>query len=209
MMHSNVAVRLVAAMLLFGLLRVPMAQANAGEPMELIRDTSSHVLAEVVERRDELTQSPHLIYSLVEQYVLPSFDFQLMSRLVLGKFWNRASETEQQAFVEGFRELLVRTYANALLNYSGQEIKYLEVRPGADADRVTVPTQVFASADAPPIPIDFSLYRKDGLWKVYDIKIDGISLVSNYRNTFGGEINRVQLSGLIEKIREKNSKGEQ
>lgn len=195
---------LVAGFWLVLLLLTTPVVASASMPEDIVRQTSDQMLAELTDRKQELQASPGKIYDLVEHIVLPRFDFQRMSRLVLGKYWPRASESEKGAFVNAFQELLVRTYATALLNYSGQEIVYLPVQRKADSNEVTVNTQV-QSTGALPIPIDYRLYRDGDDWKVFDVSIDGISLVSNYRSSFASQIRRHKLSGLIQKLEQRNA----
>lgn len=186
--------------------------ASAGEsqqamgPEELVRQTSENVLSEVRANKAELEADSSRIYALVEQAVLPRFDFERMSRLVLGRYWRDATDEQKQAFIEEFSELLVRTYATALLNYSGQEIKYLPVKAASDAQEVRVDTEV-SEAGAPSIPINYSLYDAGDTWKVFDVSIDGVSLVSNYRSSFSSQIRRYGVDGLIGKIKERNDKG--
>jgi len=186
------------------LLFLTMPAVSAPVPEEIVRQTSDQMLAELADRKQELQASPGKIYDLVEHIVLPRFDFQRMSQLVLGKYWPRANDGEKDAFVRAFRQLLVRTYATALLNYSGQEIIYLPSHQTADSQEVTVNTQVQASG-ALPIPIDYRLYLNGAEWKVFDVSIDGISLVSNYRSSFASQIRRYKLSGLIEKLEQRNA----
>lgn len=188
------------------LLSLAMPALAAPVPEELVRQTSDQMLSELMVRKQELQTSPGKIYDLVEHIVLPRFDFERMSQLVLGKYWPRAKDGEKEAFVKAFRQLLVRTYATALLNYSGQEIVYLPSRQIGDSTEVTVNTQVQASG-ALPIPIDYRLYLDGEEWKVFDVSIDGISLVSNYRSSFASQIRRYQLSGLIEKLEQRNGRG--
>lgn len=181
------------------------ATATLVDPMQLVKQTSEQVLAEVKSRKQELTESPGKIYGLVEEIVLPRFDFERMSRLVLGKHWRAASDDQRGKFVIQFRELLVRTYATALLNYSDQEIRYLPVRQVDGAEEVTINTEV-AAAGAPKVPINYALYRDGDSWRVFDVAIDGVSLVSNYRTTFASQIRRYKLDGLIAQLEERNSK---
>ena len=108
--------------------------------------------------------------------------------------------------VTEFRQLLVRVYAKALLNYSGQKIRYLPLRAGRRAGEVTVHTEV-REAGGPPIPVNYRLYLKNGAWKVYDISIDGISLVANYRSSFAAEIRRKGVDSLIETLKARNADG--
>jgi len=178
--------------------------ATVVDPLDVVRPTADEVLAEVKERKQELTESPGRIYGLVEDVVLPRFDFERMSMLVLGKHWRTASEQQRAEVVVQFRELLVRTYASALLNYSDQEIRYLPARQVEGAQEVTIATEV-SSEGAPKIPISYALYADGETWKVFDVTIDGVSLVSNYRTTFASQIRRYQLDGLIAKLAERNS----
>ncbi|OOZ37452.1 hypothetical protein BOW51_02405 [Solemya velesiana gill symbiont] len=182
---------------------MPAVQANT--PTDLVKETSEKILAEVASRKDELTEFPGRIYGLVDEIVLPKFDFIRMSRQVLGKYWRRATEAEQVQFTSAFRELLVRTYATALLNYSDQEIKYLPSRMVDGAEEVTVNTEV-SEPGAPAIPINYSLYQNGDTWLVYDVVIDGVSLVSNYRTSFASQIRRYKLAGLIKKLEKRNQR---
>lgn len=180
----------------------------AQSPLELVKQTSDQVLELVKERKEELNASPDKIYKMVSHVVLPHFDFERMSRLVLGKSWRKASDSQKEAFIREFREMLVRTYGVALLNYSGQEIKYLPMRELGDSKEVSVNTEVYENG-APPIPIKYRLYRQGEEWKVFDISIDGVSLVSNYRTGFNNQIRRYGLDGLISKLGKRNAKGKE
>ncbi|MCB1856684.1 MAG: ABC transporter substrate-binding protein [Gammaproteobacteria bacterium] len=196
---------LLGALLMFIAAFVMSAQVRE-DPLEVVRSTADQVLERVVSQRAELEAAPRKVYELVNQIVLPRFDFTYMSRLVLGRYWQRASTTQQQEFTTEFRELLVRTYATALLNYSGQEIVYLPLRMNADETTVKVNTRVQASG-APPIPIDYSLYlSSSGRWLVYDVAIDNISLVSQYRNSYATQIKRFKMDGLIDNMKKLNRK---
>jgi len=180
--------------------------ASIQDPLSLIRDTSDQVLAKVSDRKRELNESPEKIYDLVNSIVVPHFDFSRMSRLVLGKHWRKASDTQKSAFIDQFQNLLVRTYAIALLNYSDQAIEYHPIHNTDDAADVMVNTEVKTSG-APSIPINYRLHRNEGCWKVYDVIIDNISLVSNYRTGFSNQIRRKGLDSLIAKLKKKNQKG--
>lgn len=179
------------------------ARAGGDGALDLVRDTSAEVQKVLQQRHAELEQRPGLIYGVVEQYILPHFDFERMSQLVLGKNWRSATPEERQQFVEEFRLLLVRTYATAMLKYSDQKISFLPARGKAGDGNTVVQTEV-EQAGGPPIPIDYSLYRKGDAWKVFDVKIDNVSLVVNYRGTFASEIRGRGLAELIRKLRERN-----
>ncbi|HEY9201928.1 MAG TPA: ABC transporter substrate-binding protein [Gammaproteobacteria bacterium] len=176
------------------------AQAAEMQPDELIKSTSEKVLSTLEQNREKYKEQPDEINQLVNDIILPHLDFRAMSKLALGKNWRSATEDQQNRFVDAFKNMLIRTYSKSLTEYAGQEIVFLPYRPPAEGKRtVTVQTQIKQN-DGPVIPIDYSLRIKDDIWKVYDIKIDGISLVTNYRNTFAADINQLGMEGLIKKL---------
>jgi len=179
--------------------------ASIQGPLELVRNTATQVLAKVTDRKQELNNSPEKIVDLVTSIIVPHFDFNRMSQLVLGKYWRKASDDQKEAFVGQFQTLLIRTYAIALLNYSDQAIEYLPMHEQTSSSAVTVKTEVKTSG-APPIPIHYRLHQKEGNWMVYDVIIDNISLVSNYRTGFSNQIRRKGLNSLIAQLKKKNDK---
>jgi len=191
-----------------GLLFLAAMQQAVGAtgPQALVRDTSERVLAEVVHRKAELEAEPGKIYGLVEKIVVPNFDFERISRWVLGKYWRTATDAQREAFVREFRTLLVRTYAKVLLSYSGEAIEYPPVAVPAGATDVRVRTLV-RETGAPAVPVDYSLYLNSGRWLVYDVVVDGVSLVSNYRSSFGRQIQRKGMDNLIGQIEARNRDG--
>ncbi len=194
--------------LVFGLMFYGNASAtliDPNSPLTLVKQTTDHVLSQIAVQRSELKTNPGKVYALVNEFVLPRFDFEYMSRLILGKYWSRASVEQKSEFVLAFRELLVRTYATTLLNYADQKIDYMPLRMAAGATNVTVSTRVVGGG-APPIPINYSLYQKAGEWKVYDVAIDNISLVSQYRRSYANHIKRYRLDGLIRRINKLNER---
>ena len=177
--------------------------ATIDDPQRVVRETGDRVLAEVTSRRAELEANPELIYPLVEDTVVPHFDFRTMSQAALGQFWRKADEVQKEAVTREFRELLVRTYASALLGYSGQQIQYLPVQYRQGDNKVMIQTRV-AAPDAPSIPVNYRLRLKGEEWKVYDVVIDGVSLITNYRSQFTAEVRRGGIDGLISSLADKN-----
>lgn len=174
------------------------------EPQQLVQSTSDQVLARLKKDHDKLQKNPELIYPLVEDLVLPHFDFTKMSQWVLAVNWRNASDDQKARFTDQFRTLLVRTYAKALLEYTDQKINYLPFHAEGDAKTVIVRTEI-VQPGGQNIPVYYSLYRKGDAWKVYDISIDGASLVNNYRTSFAEEIRQGGLDKLIANLAEKNS----
>lgn len=185
-------------------LLLPVASgATSDDPRALVIDTTEKVLAKIREERTALDANPRLVDQVIIDIVLPHFDFVAMARLVLGKHWRRADAAQREAFVKEFRDLLVRTYATALLEYTEEVVEYqpLTVKPG-DTE-VTVRTEI----DQPGglgIPVHYRMERQEQGWKVYDVTIDGLSLVGNYRNTFANDIRSGSLDALIDSMKKRN-----
>lgn len=182
-----------------------MATAVAAEmaPDVLVKETSQDVLEIVKKDKDIQAGSKQKIYALVDAKVLPHFDFKRMTQLAVGKSWRQATPAQQDALVKEFRTLLVRTYSTSLSTYKNQTIDYkpLRMQPG-DTD-VNVKT-VVKQPGGQPIPIDYSLQKNADGWKVYDVVVDNISLVTNYRGSFASEIRQSGIDGLIKVLVDKN-----
>ena len=172
----------------------------------LVKDVSQRMLTTLEKRRAEVDRDSTLIYKLVQEILVPHFDFERITQSAVGRHWSQATPAQQKALTVGFRELLIRTYAKALLRYSGQEIRYLPVRPGADAGSVTVASEI-VQVGAAPLPVDYKLYLRGGAWKVYDVVIDNVSLVTNYRGSFTSQIRQGGIDGLVQRLGEMNAKG--
>ena len=174
------------------------------EPERIVISTTNNVLQILRQEKDTFSERPGRLFDIVEKYVLPNIDFSQMSRLVLGKYWRIANAEQKTRFIKEFQILLVRTYANALLRYIDADVVVLPSRPSARPGRAVVRSEVRVK-DGKPLPISYLLYRKGGVWKIYDVNIDSVSLVVNYRASFKSEISRDRdIDKLIEKIRDKN-----
>ena len=176
------------------------------EPQAIVKDATDKMLLALKENEAELEADPSKIYGLVQEILLPNFDFAKMSKLALGKNWKKATPEQQQQFTEEFRLLLVRTYSTAMLEYTSEEIRFLPFRSDLSKKKAKVPMEII-QAGGPSIPMTLSLYQnKQDEWKVYDMKIDGISLVTNYRSTFATEIRNDGMDALIARLAARNEK---
>ncbi|MHA1567913.1 MAG: MlaC/ttg2D family ABC transporter substrate-binding protein [Alphaproteobacteria bacterium] len=173
------------------------------DPQRLVQQVSEQVLARLKAERAVLEQHPDRIYALIEEQVLPHFDFIRMSAWVLGKYWRRASKEQKLRFIRAFRTLLVRTYGVALLEYTDQKIRFLPLRDDPANGNVTVRSEVIQPGGE-RVAINYRLHRRNGIWKVYDISVDGVSLVANYRTSFASEIKQKGLDALIERLERHN-----
>ncbi|MGQ0657018.1 MAG: MlaC/ttg2D family ABC transporter substrate-binding protein [Chromatiales bacterium] len=175
--------------------------AAVPSPEQVIRDTTDRVLARVRAERAALQADTRKLYGLVDEVIIPHFDFEGASRLVLGRHWRTADEATRARFTEAFRELLVRTYANALLQYVDETVVFKSSQ--ADGKSVVVRTEI-AKPGAHPIPVNYRMHMKNGEWKCYDVFVDGISLIVTYRESFASQISQSGLASLIGQMEAKN-----
>ena len=184
-----------------------LALATPDEATALVKRTTERMLSTLQARRAEVDRNPSLIYGMIDSIVAPHFDFERITQGALGQYWREADTAQQRELVNGFKQVLVRTYARSLLKYDGEEIRYLPVKPGSKSGRVTVSTEV-REPGAAPIPVDYRLYNNGSGWKVYDVVINNASLVGNYRSSFASQIRQAGIDGLISKLGEMNTKGQ-
>ncbi len=172
-------------------------------PEDLVAKTTDKITSALRAEQDKIKASPKRLYEIVDEVVLPHFDFERMSRWALGKYWRKATKKERAQFIQEFRVLLVRTYAKALNDNYDQKIDMLPVRMRKGGKEATVRTEVQQPAGF-PIPIDYKMYIKGDAWKVYDVSVDAISLVANYRTSFSKEIRKDGLPKLIARLADRN-----
>jgi phospholipid transport system substrate-binding protein len=175
-------------------------------PLVLVQKTADDVLS-VLKSDQSLQEDKEKIYQLAEEKILPNFDLDRISMLVLGKAWRKINEDQQQKFKAEFKTMLLRTYAVALGKYKDQEIDFKPLRMEPTDNKATVKSQIIQDG-AQPISVDYTLAKKDNAWKVFDIVIEGVSLVTNYRSQFASEIKNNGIDSLISKLVEKNNKGD-
>ena len=191
---------MILCLLLAGIESAVFAAQN---PQQLVQDTTKKITSTLAAEQDAIAKNPARLYEIVDEVVLPHFDFERMSSWVLGKYWRTASEDERRKFTGEFRDLLVRTYAKALNDNYNKAIDILPMREKAGGNEVIVRTEVQQDSGF-PIPIDYKMYLKGDTWKVYDVSVDNISLVTNYRTSFAQEIRSDGLPKLIERLAQRN-----
>ena len=176
-------------------------------PDELVKRTAEDVLAAVKSDKDIQAGDQGKIFALAEEKIVPNFNFDKVSRMVLGKNWTKATPEQKTAFQAEFRSLLIRTYATALSKYRNQVIEYKPYRKANESNIASVKTLIVQSGGQ-PIAVDYTLEKHADAWKVYDIVIEGVSLVTNYRGQFAQEIRTNGLDSLIKKLGDKNRSAE-
>ena len=172
-------------------------------PDQLVQQVTEEVLDIVRKDKDIQNGNTNRVIELVDKKVLPHFNFPHMTALALGKDWKKATPQQQQQLAGEFKTLLVRTYANALAGYKNQKIVFKPFKMNAGDTDVLVRTDVLQPGSK-PVQIDYSLEKLDSGWKVYDVNVAGISLVTNYRDQFGQEIRNNGIDGLIAAVSAKN-----
>jgi phospholipid transport system substrate-binding protein len=182
---------------------VPMVASAEESPDALVKRVTDEVLTIIKSDKDLQSGNTRKIVELAEQKVLPHFDFERMTRLAVGRSWNQATPEQKQALVKEFRTMLVRTYSTSLTQYRNQKIDVKPAKVGANDKDVTVKTVVIQQG-GPPIPIDYAMEKADSGWKVYDVVIDGASLVTTYRGSFNDQIQKSGIDGLIKTLQERN-----
>lgn len=174
-------------------------------PDEIVRKSTTDILAAIKADKDLIAGDQKKIEKLAEEKVLPYFNFPHMTQLAVGRNWKAASDAQKAALTEQFRILLVRTYSTSLTQFRNQTIEVKPLKMTAAETEVVVKTQV-VQPGGQPIPIDYSMEKIAEGWKVYDVLIDGVSLVTNYRSSFNTEINATGVDGLIKSLSERNAK---
>lgn len=180
-----------------------LAGAASDSAEQLVKDVTTEVLRILRDDKEIQSGNRQRATALIENKVAPHFDFPRMTGLAVGRAWQQADAAQRQALTGEFRTLLVRTYANALTAYRNQTVSFKPTPRPAAGNEVVVRSQI-EQPGGQPIALDYSLARADGGWKVFDVVIADISLVTNYRSSFAGEVSKGGIDGLLKALREKN-----
>ena len=196
---------------MIGLLLVgPSAAAHASpteaEARELVESTAEAVISEIRDNQAAIETDPEALLAIVDRLLLPHVDSERMTRLVLGRYYRQATAAQRAQFNKEFQRLLVRTYAGPLSELGDQEIEIVGTKPGGADDELVVESEV-SGGDLGTVPVAYRMAPVDGEWKAYDVVVDGISLVNNYRGSFAQKIQRDGIDGLISTLREQNENG--
>lgn len=173
-------------------------------PDRLVDKTVKEVI-EIIQKDEELKNgNKDKMLDLIETKILPHFNFSRMTQLAMGQHWSKAAPEQQNKLVTEFRTLLVRTYSNALTSYNHETINVNPIKQLGDQVETTVRTVVIQGKGREPVPIDYSMEKKPDGWKVYDVTIAGVSLVTNYRGTFNSQVRKGGVEGLLKALADKN-----
>jgi phospholipid transport system substrate-binding protein len=182
---------------------IPVVALAQEAPDALVKRVTDEVLAIIKADKDLQSGNSSKIVQLAEAKVLPHFDFARMTRLAVGRNWQQANDAQKEQLVKEFRTMLVRTYSTSLTAYRNQAIEVKPLKMAAADKEVTVRTAVIQQG-GPQIPIDYAMEKVEGGWKVYDVVIDGASLVTTYRSTFNEQVQKGGIDGLVKTLAERN-----
>ena len=187
---------------LAALANVALASAAAPVPPdEVVKTTTERLQKEIAAREKEFRADQTKLYDFVEAVIVPKFDTKYIAQLILARHWKNASDDQRKRFQVAFKDMLVHSYANALVEYhTSVKAEWMPLRMAPDATDVTVQSRLVRGNGKPPLPIGFAMRLKDGEWKVYDIVIENLSLITSFRSQINSEIKRSSLDALIQRL---------
>ena len=183
------------------MLAAPAAAAEPSDPEKFVRNTAEDVLSQIDGQREEIRQNQAVAENIIENTLLPHVDVDYISRLVLARHWRSASEEQRTEFQDAFYDFLVKSYSSGLAEFTDESFKVLPLRGEVDKRRTIVQTEV-KRENGQTVPVAFTLRWTDDGWKLYDVIIEGISYVRNYRTDFNTEIEQKGLDAVIKRLRE-------
>lgn len=175
---------------------VPASAAES--PDVMLQERSDQIMAEL--KKDGVRSDINKLYELVDRMIVPLIDFNAMSKLTLGKHWKRASKDQRTAFMGAYQNLLRNTYTKSLKNYANQEIRFFPQRTRTKGKYATVYSEFVPGGGKTNVPIIYKLRKVGDEWKAYNLEIEGLSLVKNYRTSFSKEISATSLDALIARL---------
>lgn len=185
------------------------ATAQSVAPDELVRTTSEQVLKLAAEDPGVKNGNAAKLVDLIETRVVPHFDMNKVTRLAVGRPWRDATPEQQATLVREFQNLLVRSYAAAYTAYRQVKVEVPPLKLAGNEDDVVVKSRILLPGGAPPVGVDYAMNRSAAGWKVYNVTVDGVSLVTTYRNEFAAQIQNGGIDGLIRYLRERNARAAQ
>ncbi len=180
---------------------------NADErtPEQIVEETSAEVLRVVNEEADRIKSQPGYVNQLIDELIIPIIDLQAMGKLILGKHWKTASDEQRSRFIEEFKSMLTRTYAKSIADYGHAKVAVLSPKAKKQGKYYTVDTELDLGSGI-PLQVAYVFRQTDNTWKVFDLRIDGLSLIKNFRTSFSQEISETSLDALLERLANTNAK---
>lgn len=201
--------RIFVNLILLAMLALPLAVlADQDQPHEIIETAAASITEKLSGRKDYLSENRDELYALINEILVPHFDVRYAGWLVLGKHWKAASKEQRDRFIDVFYEFLLQSYANGVLKFNEDAITVHPVTDGTDEKRVVVKTDMRMD-DGSVVPVNYSMRRSKTGWRVYDVRIEGVSYIQNYRNQFNAEIGALGIDAVIERLQSETTRATQ
>jgi len=187
------------------LILIPTAgSSEIRSPDKVVSETTAQIIDLLKANRDAYTEDHEKLYAMVHQHIAPLFDFKVITKLVLARHYKKASAEQRVQFADGFRDRLIRTYATALLKYQDEEFVFHPFSAKPEDRRVIIKTEFKRRDGGPNVSVNFRFFKGKNDWKAYDVSIEGVSMVTNYRSVYASQIKREGLDAVIEKLSQAN-----
>ncbi|MCW8443238.1 ABC transporter substrate-binding protein [Fluoribacter gormanii] len=184
----------------------PIMNASQNSPIPMLEQTANNIIATLKENKDNLKSNPNIIYHAVETNLLPIVDVAGMSRSVLGRqAWSKATTSQRAQFSKAFTRLVIRTYSSPLSQYTNESIQFLPLRGSLSARFLRV-NSIIIRAEGQNIPLSYSLVAKNGQWKIYDLSVEGVSLLQSFRSQFAAALQNSSIDEVIKLMEQKQLK---
>jgi phospholipid transport system substrate-binding protein len=174
-------------------------------PQQMIQKVSQDLLRDLDSNRELYKKDPQKLRELVDKHLLPNFDVDYAARLVLGKHWRNASEAQRKRFIDAFYQSLMRNYGDAILEFQENQLRILPFRGDLSSGSATVRTEIMRQGT--PVPVNYSMRATPEGWKAWDVTIEGISYVKNYRTDFGAQADKEGIDAVIQRLESQNAAG--
>ena len=171
-------------------------------PVPMLENSATQIIDTLKKNQAQIKTDHHIVYQAIEHYLLPNVDVNGMARSVLGRqAWNKATAAEKKEFTQAFTQLVIRTYASPLAEYSGETVKFLPLQGPVDSRFIRV-SSVISRPNGQRIPLSYNLVSKNGQWKIYDLSVEGVSLLQSFRSQFGQVLQNSTMQGLIAQMKQ-------
>lgn len=197
------ALKFLVLSVCFCFMQAVLAQSS---PVPMLEQTANAIIGTLKDNKASLQSNPEIVYKAVEQHLLPKVDVEGMSRSVLGRqAWNKATASERTQFSKAFTRLVIRTYSTPLAKYSDETVQFLPLRGSLEGRFVRV-NSVIVRSEGQNIPLSYSLVAKDGQWRIYDMSVEGVSLLQSFRSQFAQALQGSSISDVVKKMQQTQAK---
>ncbi|KTC82068.1 MlaC/ttg2D family ABC transporter substrate-binding protein [Legionella cincinnatiensis] len=189
-----------------GVIVSPLMSAAQNSPIPMLEETANNIIATLKENKSSLKSNPNIIYQAVETHLLPIVDVVGMSRSVLGRqAWTKATSAQRVQFSKAFTRLVIRTYSSPLAQYADESVQFLPLRGSLNSRFIRV-NSIIVRPEGQNIPLSYSLVAKNGQWKIYDISVEGVSLLQSFRSQFAQALQNSSIDDVIKLMEKKQLK---